>query len=94
MVKLFNPLAIKYVVSRNTVEDFPSENVSEVDLLLPRDAFQIMLNAQKEISTAKLPLRYRIFSPFSFFLFVSTLGRKHENHKIYAFSIRRTIERT
>ena len=30
--------------------DFPSEDVPEVDLSLSRDAFQIMLNAQKKIN--------------------------------------------
>ena len=41
---------LKYVVSRNTEVDFPSEDVPEVDLSLSRDAFQIMLNAQKKIN--------------------------------------------
>ena len=41
---------LKYVVSRNTEVDFPSEDVPEVDLSLSRDAFQIMLNAQNKIN--------------------------------------------
>ena len=41
--------------------DFPSEDVPEVDLSLPRDAFQIMLNAQKKISTAKLSPKVTVF---------------------------------
>ena len=43
-------LFLKYVVSRNIEVDFPSEDVPEVDLSLSRDAFQIMLNAQKKIN--------------------------------------------
>ena len=41
---------LKYVVSRNTEVDFPSEDVPEVDLSLSRDAFKIILNAQKKIN--------------------------------------------
>ena len=41
---------LKYVVSNNTEVDFSSEDVPEVDLSLSRDAFQILLNAQKKIN--------------------------------------------
>ena len=43
---------LKYVVSRNTEVDFPSEDVQEVDLSLSRDAFQVMLmHKRKSTST-------------------------------------------